>query len=82
MTREQIQHVIEKADPGRDRGGAVAIEIDRNLDVGLLGLSLDRSLAHEKPVSSRVCAPFSGVCRLCHSAARRPSRFALAQPHA
>src|SRR5262249_39364359 len=39
-------HVVEKADAGRDRRCAGAVEVDRDLDVGFLGGALDRALAH------------------------------------
>ena len=37
MARQQVEHVVEKADAGRDRRRAGAVEVDRDLDVGLLG---------------------------------------------
>jgi hypothetical protein len=43
---EEIKHVIEKADPGRDRRSATTVEVDRDCDVGFLGGSFDRCLAH------------------------------------
>ena len=46
MARQQVEHVVEEADAGRDRRRAGAVEIDLDLDVGLLGLALDRALAH------------------------------------
>jgi hypothetical protein len=46
MAGEKIEHVIEKADAGRNRCRAAAIEIDRHLDVGFLGGSAQRSLTH------------------------------------
>ena len=39
-----LQHVIEKADAGRDVVGARAVEIDGRGDLGLLGLARDRGL--------------------------------------
>ncbi len=47
MPRQKIEHVIEKADSGRDIGLAGAIQIDRHLNVGFLGFSFDRRRAHE-----------------------------------
>ena len=44
MPRQQVQHVVEEADSGGDGGRAGAVEIDRDLDVGLLGGALDRAL--------------------------------------
>ena len=46
MARQQVEHVVEEADPGRDRRRAGAVEIDRDLDVGFLGGALDRAFAH------------------------------------
>src|SRR5436305_904870 len=48
MAGEQIKHVVEKTDAGRDFGHTRAIEIHRYLDVGFLGFALDRRRAHEK----------------------------------
>jgi hypothetical protein len=46
MAGEQVEHVVEEADAGRDRRYAGAIEIERDLDVGFLGGALDRAFAH------------------------------------
>ena len=47
MARELFEHMVEKADPGRDLGGADAVEIDAALDLRLLGVALDRrDLSH------------------------------------
>ena len=43
VARQQIEHVVEEADAGRDVRDALAVEIDRDLDVGLLGGALDRA---------------------------------------
>jgi hypothetical protein len=43
---EQIEHVVEEADPGRHRSGAAAVKIDCNRNVGFLGGALYCSLAH------------------------------------
>ena len=53
MPRQQVEHVVEEADTGRNLGHACAVEVDRNLDVGLLGLALDGRRAHER------CFPLS-----------------------
>ena len=53
VPREQIEHVIEKANTGRDRRATRAIEIDFDLNVGFLGLSLDGGLAHANIPYSR-----------------------------
>ena len=39
MAGELFQHMVEKADAGRDFGGAGAIEIDANVNPGFLGLA-------------------------------------------
>jgi hypothetical protein len=36
-----IEHMVEKPDPGRDLGLASAIQINRDLDLGLLGFAKD-----------------------------------------
>ena len=46
MAGQQVEHMIEEANAGRDVGHAGAVEIDRDLDLGLLGLALDGGLAH------------------------------------
>ena len=46
MAGEQVQHVVEEANAGRDRGRARAVEVDGHLDVGFLGLALDGRGAH------------------------------------
>src|SRR4051794_33134036 len=46
MPRQQVQHMVEKADPGRDLGHAGAVKVYRNLDIGLFGLALDRGATH------------------------------------
>src|SRR5262249_36303207 len=48
MARQKLEHVVEEADPGRDRRNAGAVEIDCDLDVGLLGAAPDRAFAHER----------------------------------
>jgi len=47
MAGQQVQHVVEEADTGRDVGYAGAIEVHGDLDVGFLGLALDGRRAHE-----------------------------------
>ncbi len=60
VPRQQIEHVVEEADAGRNVAAAGAVEVDRDLDVGLLGLALHRGLAHGK---SLIRAPFIRGCR-------------------
>src|SRR5262249_46081207 len=51
VARQEVEHVVEEADPGRDRSATAAVEIDGDLDVGLLGGALDRAFAHERFLS-------------------------------
>jgi len=53
VARQEVEHVVEEADTGRDVRDTFAIEIDRDLDVGLLGGALDRTFA----------AAFARFCR-------------------
>jgi hypothetical protein len=48
MPGQKFEHMIEEANSGRDTGHARSVEVDPNLDVGLLGLALDSGAAHEK----------------------------------
>ena len=48
MARQKLEHVVEEADSGRDRRNAGPVEIDRDLNVSLLGAALDRAFAHER----------------------------------
>ena len=41
-----LQHVVEESDAGLDLIGALAIEIDDRLDLGLGGLAFDAGLTH------------------------------------
>ena len=47
MTRELIEHMIEKADAGLDVGDAGPIEVEADLDARLLGFACNRALAHD-----------------------------------
>ena len=51
MTRQQLEHVIEKTNPGRNRRCAGTVKVDDDLHVGLLGTAPDRGLAHELSLS-------------------------------
>src|ERR1700710_308276 len=48
MAGEQVKHMVEEADAGRDLGHARAVEVHGHLDVGFLGFALNRRRAHEK----------------------------------
>ena len=58
MAGEQIEHVVEKADPGGDIGHACAVEVHAHLDIGLLGLALDGGAAHENAFLVPKTRPF------------------------
>src|ERR1700722_10073175 len=63
MPRQKIEHMVEKAYPSRDRRRAGAVEIDRDLDIGLFGGPLYGCLTHGAPDGFRlyaatICAPF------------------------
>ena len=53
VPRQEVEHVVEEADAGCNVRDTLAVEIDRDLDVGLLGGALDRALA----------AAFARFCR-------------------
>ena len=53
MARQQVEHVVEEADAGRDIGRAGAVEVHLDVDVGFLGLPFDRARAHRNPSNSR-----------------------------
>ena len=42
-----LEHVIEKADAGRDLGRTAAVEIDLAADPGFLGVAFDPRHAHD-----------------------------------
>ena len=48
MPGQQIEHMVEEADAGRDVRCAGSIEVHRHLDVCLFGFALDSGLAHER----------------------------------
>ena len=68
VARQQVEHVVEEADAGRDRRRAGAVEIDRDLDVGFLGGPLHGRLAHLSS-PARAARVVSGLCAL-----RQPPR--------
>ena len=53
VPRQQIEHVVEEADAGRDRRTPLPVEIDFDLDVGFLGLALHGGFAHRHALWSR-----------------------------
>src|SRR5579885_2587296 len=46
MPRQQVEHMVEEADAGGNARPAGAVEIDGDLDRGLLGVALDGGLSH------------------------------------
>src|SRR5205085_3939768 len=61
VARQQVEHVIEEADAGRNRRAAGAVEVDLDRDVGLLGLALYRRGAHVEPLE--IARLLTGVWR-------------------
>ena len=57
MAGQQVEHVIEEADAGRDRAGPRAVEVDGDRDVGFLGGAFDRCLAHRRCLRAQIRAP-------------------------
>jgi propanediol utilization protein len=53
VARQQIEHVVEEADARRNIRRALAVEIDRDLDIGLFRLALHCAFAHPPPLNSR-----------------------------
>ena len=53
VARQQIEHVVEEADAGRNRRTALPVEIDFDLDVGFLGLALHGGFAHGEALNLR-----------------------------
>ena len=69
MPGQQVEHMVEKADAGRNLGHARAVEVHRDLDVGFLGLALDGRCAHENcfplaALGAENAALLTGRCRL------------------
>ena len=59
MTRDEIEHVIEKADAGPILEAAAAVEIDRDADRRLGGLASDYAFPHSSSSARdglRVCS--------------------------
>src|SRR5689334_130412 len=54
--------MVEEANSGCDAGEARSIEVHGNLDVGLLGLALDRGAAHEECFPEVIRARKRGRC--------------------
>ena len=42
MTRDEIEHVIEKANAGRNARRAAAVQIDAHANIGFVGLAMER----------------------------------------
>ena len=63
VPRQQIEHVVEEADAGRNVCHAGSVEVHRHLDVGLLGLALDGGAAHENAFLDRPLTDFGPKTR-------------------
>src|ERR1035441_278796 len=70
MTSEQVEHVIEEADPGDALSAAAAVERQLDVDLGLCGTPVDLSCSRHR-WHCRECAPPSS-----ERAARRRCAFA------
>ena len=46
MARELVEHVVEEADAGRDVRLAGAVEVDGDVDRGLVGFARNGAFAH------------------------------------
>ena len=77
VPRQQVEHVVEEADAGRNGRTPGAVEIDFDLDVGFLGLALHGRFAHG--ICPSVARLLSGVAGIRH---RRCGPFANAARHA
>ena len=69
VTRQQIEHVIEKTYARGDGRAAFAVKVDRNLDGGFLGGTFHRRLAHGLLRGAQRL--LSGLWALRQSSARR-----------
>src|SRR6266496_1518505 len=58
MPGQEAEHMVEKADAGRNVGHACPVEVHRNLDIGLFGLALDGRRAHENRFPVPKTRPF------------------------
>src|SRR5581483_1988584 len=74
VLREELEHVIEERDAGRDFRAAAAVDGETELDVGLLRLSRDGRGASAVP-------RWSAASTHCHQAPPpMPSRRSIARP--
>src|SRR5689334_7909036 len=74
---QEIEHVVEEADAGRNLRTALPVEVDFDLHVGFLGFALHGASAHdENPLISR--AFYQGFSRF----ATAPAPGAAAMPSA
>ena len=72
VPREQLQHVIEKADAGADVVAALAFERERQRDLRLGRSSIDYRAAHRTSSNARRCsAACARRCRRRRAGSRR-----------
>jgi hypothetical protein len=75
MARQQVEHVVEEADAGRDRRAPGAVKVDADLDGGLLRGPLHGRFAHLEFLRGAPRALYQGF-------ARSANRRAIALPAA
>src|SRR6185312_9727438 len=75
MARKQVKHMVEESNAGCDRCTACPIEIDFDLDIGLLSLALHGTFAHAYILYSR--AFYQGFAGFATAAAAVCKYFAL-----
>src|SRR5260370_25512688 len=66
MTRDQVQHVVEKTNARRDIGAAPPIQIQANLDIRLLRRTMNTGASHFQYFSSSFV-----LCRMMRAPLRR-----------
>src|SRR6266404_4776048 len=69
MMREQLKHVIEKANAGRNLVSPMALDRERHLDVRLLAQAFDAALSHSLETPDAIASS----CKVSSSAVSRRS---------
>src|SRR4029079_16167535 len=77
VAAEQVEHVIEEADPGR-RAALAPVEVERDADIGLAGSALDRGLPDAG--CRHRCAIPPRRARSCRRPAPSPTRRGSGSP--
>ena len=68
--RQRLEHVVEEADPGVDRGLAAPVEVDPDVQVGLLGGAADLADARSRAL---LIVPQPRICSSAAAAASMSS---------